>query len=103
MRDKELFKRMAANSKEHNIHCLIEEMAELTQALTKELRGKPNRDNLAEEISDVMMMLEVTTRCLDVSLDDIEKWSIKKQQALHDWYFVQGKGEKYEDSGENER
>ena len=80
-----------------------EQIQKASEALTKELRGKPNRDNLAEEISDVMMMLEVTTRCLDVSLDDIEKWSVKKQQALRDWYFVQGKGEKYEDSEENER
>lgn len=35
----------------------IEEMAELTQALTKDLRGIPDSDNILEEMADVEIML----------------------------------------------
>lgn len=36
----------------------IEELAELQQALTKLLRGKPDLDNLAEEYADVLLILD---------------------------------------------
>ena len=35
----------------------MEEMSELTQALSKYIRGKDNQDNIAEEIADVYIML----------------------------------------------
>lgn len=35
----------------------IEEGAELTQALSKRLRGEDNRDNIAKEMADVYIML----------------------------------------------
>lgn len=36
----------------------LEEMGELTQAITKDLRGHPNYENLAEEIGDVLLTIE---------------------------------------------
>lgn len=36
----------------------LEEMGELTQAITKDLRGNPNLKNLAEEIGDVLLTIE---------------------------------------------
>lgn len=36
----------------------MEETAELTQALSKYLRGNDNKDNIAEEIADVSIMLQ---------------------------------------------
>ena len=36
----------------------LEEMGELTQAITKDLRGTPNYANLAEEIGDVLLTIE---------------------------------------------
>ena len=36
----------------------IEETSELTQALTKCLRGHNNQDNIAEEIADVYIVLK---------------------------------------------
>lgn len=100
MQNKELLKRMSENSEEHNIRCLIEEMAELTQALCKRLRGKDNLDNIAEEMSDVLMMLQVTQQCIKVPPKQILKWSEKKESNLADWYLVKGGGTQYE---ENER
>lgn len=35
----------------------IEEMGELIQAVTKDIRGKPDYDNLAEEIGDVVLVM----------------------------------------------
>lgn len=37
---------------------LIEEMSELTKALTKALRGASNKGDIAEEIADVQIMLD---------------------------------------------
>lgn len=36
----------------------IEEMSELTKELCKNMRGKKNKENIAEEIADVQIMLE---------------------------------------------
>ena len=41
----------------------IEEIGELLQAISKRARGKDNRDNLAEEIADVEIMLEQLKQC----------------------------------------
>ena len=97
MQNKELLNRMSENSEEHNIRCLIEEMAELTQALCKRLRGKDNLDNIAEEMSDVVMMLQVTQKCIKVPPELISKWSKIKEDHLTDWYFTRHRGEQYED------
>ena len=35
----------------------MEEMAELINAISKDLRGSPNPDNIAEEMADVYIML----------------------------------------------
>lgn len=36
----------------------IEEMSELTKELCKNMRGRKNKENIAEEIADVQIMLE---------------------------------------------
>lgn len=35
----------------------IEELGELIQAITKDIRGKPDYENLAEEIGDVILVI----------------------------------------------
>ena len=47
---------------EPQIKMLFEEMAELQMAICKNGRGKDNRDNIAEEIADVQIMLEQMKR-----------------------------------------
>ena len=98
MQNKELLKRMSENPEEHNIRCLIEEMAELTQALCKRLRGKDNLDNIAEEMSDVLMMLQVTQQCIKVPPELILDWSNKKESKLANWYLEKNGGTQYEKS-----
>lgn len=43
--------------KQSQLTMAMEEMSELTQALSKNLRGIDNVDNIAEEIADVEIML----------------------------------------------
>lgn len=44
------------------VHMVFEEMAELQKALCKFERGKPDIENIAEEIADVQIMLEQITQ-----------------------------------------
>lgn len=47
------------HTRDHNLTCLVEECAELTQACTKFIRGKGIYENLVEEIVDVMINLDI--------------------------------------------
>ena len=47
----------------------IEEMAELTKELIKNLRGKENRDNIIEEMADVEIMMGQLKRLFVVGGD----------------------------------
>ena len=64
---------------EAQIRMSFEEMAELTQAICKSLRGADNLNNVVEEIADVEIMLEQIKM-----IYDIEQWEIdmKKKEKL---------------------
>ncbi len=47
-----------AKGKEHQLIVCMEEMAELTKELTKNIRGSKNTTNISEEMADVEIMLE---------------------------------------------
>lgn len=47
-----------AYGKEHQLIICMEEMAELTKELTKNLRGRRNIQDISEEVADVEIMLE---------------------------------------------
>lgn len=47
-----------AYGKEHQLIICMEEMAELTKELTKNLRGRCNLQDISEEVADVEIMLE---------------------------------------------
>jgi len=57
----------------------MEECAELIQAISKAKRGKINRDNLTEEIADVLICIEMLKQMYMISEDKINKWIEKKQ------------------------
>ena len=54
------------NNKDHIENCLIEEMSELTKAITKSRRGKTNIDNITEEIGHVMLMCSSLIKCYGI-------------------------------------
>lgn len=88
--DKTLFKALELWGGELQLNVLIEEMAELTQAIVKRNRG--NSHNIDEEIADVEIMLEQAKLYLRIC-DEVEKWKDYKMARLSE------KLKKIEDSG----
>lgn len=57
----------------------MEECAELIQAISKAKRGKINRDNMIEEIADVLICIEMLKQMYMIPDEKINKWIEKKQ------------------------
>lgn len=57
----------------------MEECAELIQAISKAKRGKINRDNMIEEIADVLICIEMLKQMYMISDEKINRWIEKKQ------------------------
>lgn len=60
----------------------MEECAELIQAISKEKRGKSDKNHLAEEMADVLISIELLKDIYDVSNDQINEWVDKKQKRI---------------------
>ena len=62
----------------------IEEIGELLQAISKRARGKDNRDNLAEEIADVEIMLEQLKQCYGchIQVNDHKRKKLDKLKSM---------------------
>lgn len=57
----------------------MEECAELIQAISKAKRGKIDRDNMTEEIADVLICIKMLKQMYMISDEKINKWIEKKQ------------------------
>lgn len=62
---------------------VFEEMAELQKELCKNLRGKENRVEIAEEIADVEIMLEQMKLLFDIE-DAVKRHKIVKLKRLEE-------------------
>jgi len=60
---------------------VMEEMSELQKELCKNSRGKDNRLNIAEEIADVLIMLEQMVILYDCA-EQVEDWHKVKVARL---------------------
>lgn len=58
----------------------MDECAELMQAILKELRGKSNKNHLAEEMADVIICIETLKHIYGISSENISSWIVKKQE-----------------------
>lgn len=80
--------------KEHQLTVCMEEMAELTKELSKNIRGLDNLPQIAEEIADVEVMLEQlkiifgirdsVADVKDLKLIRLNK-TITQETGAHDW------------------
>jgi len=61
---------------------VIEECAELIQAVSKNKRGRDNRNNIVEEIADVELMIEQLKLMFDISEQEVGYWKHCKLQRL---------------------
>ena len=57
----------------------MEECAELIQAISKMKRGKDNRNNLIEEMADVMICIEILKQVYGISDNEIQNYVCQKQ------------------------
>ena len=57
----------------------MEECAELIQAVSKTKRGKDNRNNLIEEVADVMICIEILKQVYGISDNEIQNYVCQKQ------------------------
>lgn len=57
----------------------MEELSELTQAISKEMRGKGNRINTIEEVADVLICIEIIKQVFGITNKDINAWIEYKQ------------------------
>lgn len=62
----------------------MEECAELIQAISKEKRGKSDKNHLAEEIGDVLISIEILKQIYTISDDTLKAWIEKKQKRVID-------------------
>ena len=60
----------------------MEECSELVQAISKAKRGKIDKDNMAEEIADVMICMEWICDIYDISQKEILKWLNLKSERI---------------------
>lgn len=60
----------------------MEECAELIQAISKEKRGKSDKNHLAEEMADVLISISLLREIYDVSIEQINNWIDEKQKRI---------------------
>ena len=60
----------------------MEECSELIQAISKEKRGKSDKDHLAEEMADVIICIEMLKQIYNITEDEIYSWVINKQERI---------------------
>ena len=70
------------NGKDSQINMVIEEMSELTKELLKDKRGKNNRNEIVEELADVLFTLNYVKIAFDIKQEEIDEVLKKKGLKL---------------------
>ena len=84
IKEKDIDKSIVSKSIKHygegmqSVVCM-EELSELSQAISKEIRGIGDRSNLVEEMADVIICLEILKQIFAVTNVEIEEWVKFKQ------------------------
>ena len=68
--------------KKNQVIVAIEELSEMQRALTKALRGKVSKCNIAEAIADVTIMLEQMLVYFDISETLVQEYREDKLQKI---------------------
>ena len=66
----------------YNTIVVLEEFGELTQELTKALRGNPNRIGIIEELADVSLGVDYIKEVFSISDEELEQARIIKMQRV---------------------
>ena len=79
--DTVIIEAIETDGKDSQCKVAIEEMSELTKEICKNFRGRPNIDNIAEEIADVSIMLMQLELIFDCT-DKVIEWRDYKLRRL---------------------
>lgn len=60
----------------------MEENAELIQAISKAKRGKLDKDNLAEEIADVLICIDWIQEIYGINPSEVYSWTDRKKERI---------------------
>lgn len=60
----------------------MEECAELVQSISKAIRGKIDKDNMTEEIADVLLCIEMLKTIHSITDAEISQYIKEKQQRM---------------------
>ncbi len=77
--------------KEQQMVVAIEELSELQKELSKDLRGLGNRDNLVEELTDVIIMIDQLRHIFRISDSEVKRLReykakrLAKKMRLKEW------------------
>ena len=74
-------------TKNHSEQCTLiamEECGELIQAISKAKRGKLDKDNLTEEIADVLISIHWLQKIYNITMRDIYEWVDIKEDRIMD-------------------
>ena len=66
-------KSLLANGEQESMIIVMEELAELSQAISKQLRNKGDYYNLIEEMADVIICLQIIKDNYNISKEDLIK------------------------------
>lgn len=69
---------MIKKYKDKQLIVAIEELSELQKELCKSLRGKTNKENITEEIADVLIMIKQLQIYFNIDKKDIKKMIYEK-------------------------
>lgn len=73
IRDNPLITRYVTNNPQMALLACAEEMAELSQAIIKKLRGAKSNASVVEEIADVLLSVEYIREICGISYEEIQK------------------------------
>ena len=74
-----------------NLIIVMEELAELSKEISKELRGKGDQYNILEELADVQLSIYYVQEICGVNNDDLHKAMNVKMRRLEEVLNVKGK------------
>ena len=76
-----IYKTLLEKYEEKQVIVAIEELSELQKELCKSLRGQHNQENIVEEISDVLIMIDqmkIYFGIKEVEIEKIKKYKIER-------------------------
>lgn len=78
--DENIEKLIKSEGIQNTKYIIQEELGEFQKEISKDLRGKLNKNNLLEEIADVVIVMHMAKFIYNISDEELEEWVNKKMK-----------------------